>query len=107
MLLVVFQAHPALFRTGWFVESLLTELLIALIVRTRRPFFRSRPGTVLLWSSLVLIGLTFAIPYLPFPPVLGVRVASGNAGRHDRRNHRDIRRGGGADETLVLPHGVG
>jgi Mg2+-importing ATPase len=71
ILLVVFQATPALFRTGWFVESLLTELLIALVVRTRRPFFRSRPGTVLLWSSLVLIGLTFALPYLPLAPVLG------------------------------------
>ena len=32
------------FRTGWFIESLLTELVIALVVRTRRLFFRSRPG---------------------------------------------------------------
>ena len=43
-LLLVFHAAPDLFRTGWFVESLLTELVIALVVRTRRPFFRSRPG---------------------------------------------------------------
>jgi len=45
------------FRTAWFVESLLTELVIALVVRTRRPFFRSRPGTLLLTSTLVLIAL--------------------------------------------------
>ena len=53
VLLGVFRATPETFRTGWFVESLLTELVIALVVRTRRPFFRSRPGRLLLvrrWS---------------------------------------------------------
>ena len=44
VLQIVFVATPELFRTGWFVESLLTELVIAVVVRTRRPFFRSRPG---------------------------------------------------------------
>jgi Mg2+-importing ATPase len=70
-LLGVFHASHELFRTGWFVESLLTELVIALVVRTRRPFYRSRPGTVLLASTVSLIALTFAIPYLPFARVLG------------------------------------
>ena len=42
---------PDEFRTGWFIESLLTELVIALVVRTRRVFFRSRPGTLLLAST--------------------------------------------------------
>ena len=72
VLLLVFHATPEMFRTGWFVESLLTELAIALVVRTRRPFFRSRPGTVLLWSSLVLAGVTLALPYLPFIGVIGL-----------------------------------
>jgi P-type Mg2+ transporter len=71
VLLIGFRAGPVLFRTGWFVESLLTELVIALVVRTRRPFFRSRPGPLLLWSTLLLIPLTLAIPYVPFAPVLG------------------------------------
>jgi P-type Mg2+ transporter len=71
VLLWVFQAGPDLFRTGWFVESLLTELVIALVVRTRRPFFRSRPGRVLLWSTVALMTLTFATPYLPFIGVFG------------------------------------
>jgi Mg2+-importing ATPase len=70
-LLLVFRAAPDVFRTGWFVESLLTELVIALVVRTRRPFFRSRPGRVLLWSTVALVALTFAIPYLPFIGVFG------------------------------------
>ncbi|HEX9206939.1 MAG TPA: magnesium-translocating P-type ATPase [Steroidobacteraceae bacterium] len=71
LLLVVFVAPAELFRTGWFIESLLTELVIALVVRTRRPFWRSRPGTVLLWSTAAIALLTFAIPYLPYASLLG------------------------------------
>lgn len=71
VLLVAFQAGAELFRTGWFVESLLTELVIALVVRTRRPFFRSRPGNALLVSTLVLIPVAFGIPYLPHATALG------------------------------------
>ena len=67
----VFVATPELFRTAWFVESLLSELVIALVVRTRRPFVRSRPGKILLVSTIGVIALTFAIPYLPFARVFG------------------------------------
>jgi Mg2+-importing ATPase len=47
------------------VESLLTELVVALVMRTRRPFYRSRPGALLLALTLVLLGVTLLIPYLP------------------------------------------
>ncbi len=67
----VFRAEPAAFRTGWFVESLLTELVIALVVRTRRPFFRSRPGTLLLVSTALLVPIAFAIPFFPYAGTLG------------------------------------
>ena len=71
MLLFLFHASPEEFRTGWFIESLLTELVIALVVRTRRLFFRSRPGTLLLVSTLVVIGITLVLPYLPFNSLFG------------------------------------
>jgi Mg2+-importing ATPase len=71
LLLWAFAAGPEIFRTGWFVESLLTELVIALVVRTRRPFWRSRPGDLLLWSSLAVALATFAIPFLPGAGLLG------------------------------------
>jgi Mg2+-importing ATPase len=71
VLLYLFRASPEEFRTGWFIESLLTELVIALVVRTRHPFFRSRPGTLLLVSTLVFIGITLVLPYLPFSSVFG------------------------------------
>jgi Mg2+-importing ATPase len=75
-LLRLFAATPDVFRTGWFVESLLTELVIALVVRTRRPFFRSRPGTLLLASTLGIIAVTYVIPFLPFAPLLGFTALS-------------------------------
>jgi Mg2+-importing ATPase len=71
ILLYLFNATVEQFRTGWFIESLLTELVIALVVRTRRVFFRSRPGTLLLVSTFVVIGITLVLPYLPFNSVFG------------------------------------
>ena len=71
VLLTVFHATPATFQTAWFVESLLTELAVALVMRTRRPFFRSRPGRLLLLSTMALIPVAFAIPYAPFAGVFG------------------------------------
>ncbi len=71
VLLFLFRASPVEFRTGWFIESLLTELVIALVVRTRRVFFRSRPGKILLISTLIFIGVTFVLPYVPFNFLFG------------------------------------
>jgi Mg2+-importing ATPase len=70
-LLWLFQATPTEFRTGWFIESLLTELMVALVVRTRGPFWRSRPGHLLLASTAAVTALALALPYLPFVSVLG------------------------------------
>jgi Mg2+-importing ATPase len=70
-LLGIFRATPDVFRTSWFVESLLTELVVALVMRTRRPFFRSRPGRLLMTTTMALIPITFAIPYAPFADVFG------------------------------------
>ncbi|MGD0613481.1 MAG: magnesium-translocating P-type ATPase [Anaerolineales bacterium] len=70
-LLFLFRASPEEFRTGWFFESLITELVITLVIRTRHLFFRSRPGTLLLVSSLTFIGIALVIPYLPFLSVFG------------------------------------
>ncbi len=64
-LLLVVHAAVAEFRTGWFTESLLTELWVALVVRTRRPFWRSRPGRALLVSSVVVTILAVLLPYTP------------------------------------------
>ena len=69
---LLFLAVPmAVFRTAWFIESVLSEILILLVIRTRRPFFRSRIGTALLSASIAVSFLTVALPYSPFANVLG------------------------------------
>ena len=70
-LLLVFATPAAVFRTGWFVESLLTELVIALVVRTRRPFFSSRPGRLLWGSTAALVAVALILPYVPAASVFG------------------------------------
>jgi Mg2+-importing ATPase len=70
-LLLVVHATQDQFRTGWFLESVLTELLILLVIRTQRPFFRSRPGRYLVVSALVVAGVTLALPFSPLKGLLG------------------------------------
>ncbi len=64
LLLYVFHAGQAVFQTSWFMISLLTEFAVILVLRTRKPSFRSRPSRLLLWSTLALAAATFAIPFL-------------------------------------------
>ena len=64
VLLHVFKAGEGVFQTSWFMISLLTELVVVLVLRTRKPVFRSRPGRLLLWSTLAVAVATFAIPFL-------------------------------------------
>ncbi len=65
VLLLVLQVAPPEFRTAWFVESLLTELAILLVVRTHGPLFASRPSTVLMWTSAAVAVVAVALPYVP------------------------------------------
>jgi len=64
VLLAVFRAGEATFQTAWFMISLLTELAVLLVLRTRVPALASRPSRLLLWSVVVVGLATLAIPYL-------------------------------------------
>ncbi len=64
-LLLAAGAAAGVFQTGWFVEFLITELAIVLVVRTRKAFWRSRPSALLSWLTLVVGLLAVAIPFLP------------------------------------------
>jgi Mg2+-importing ATPase len=59
------QGVAAVFQTGWFVESLLTELAIVLVVRTQLPIRRSRPGRLLWTSTAAVAALALALPWIP------------------------------------------
>jgi Mg2+-importing ATPase len=71
VLIFGFHASATEFRTGWFVESLFTELVIALVVRTRRRFWQSRPGRTLVWTTIAVAACAFALPYTPIGNALG------------------------------------
>jgi P-type Mg2+ transporter len=64
VLLHLFGAGEAQFQTAWFVESLLTELVVVLLLRTRRPAWRSRPSALLLWASVAVAAVALVLPYL-------------------------------------------
>jgi Mg2+-importing ATPase len=57
----VFEVGPSLFRTAWFAESLLTELLVLLVLRTRRRVWESRPHPALLGSTVLVALATFVL----------------------------------------------
>ncbi len=60
------------FQTGWFIESVMTELFILFIVRTRRSFVKSKPGKALLISSAIAFVITLLLPVSPFAKDLGL-----------------------------------
>jgi Mg2+-importing ATPase len=70
LLLWVFQADAVEFHTGWFVESLSTQILVIFIIRTAHPL-QDRPHAALVASSLSAFAIAVALPYLPFGQWLG------------------------------------
>ena len=71
VMLRVFRAGAALFHTGWFVESLATQVLVIFVIRTRGNPFRSRPGSILTATSLAVVVVAAALPYTPLGARLG------------------------------------
>lgn len=64
-LLLVAGATEQIFQTGWFVESLITELAIVLVVRTRKSLWQSGPSPMLSWLTFAVVLFAVSIPYLP------------------------------------------
>jgi Mg2+-importing ATPase len=71
VLLFILHAQPDQFRTGWFLESVISASVIVLIIRTRRSFFKSRPGKYLLISTLLILGVTLIFPFTPLGHLFG------------------------------------
>lgn len=83
VLLVVLRADAEQFRSAWFIESTVTELLVLFSLRTARPMLRSRPSRLLLGLSLAVVAVVVATPFVPVvagplglePPTSAVLVA--------------------------------
>ncbi|MBO0799847.1 MAG: cation transporting ATPase C-terminal domain-containing protein, partial [Blastocatellia bacterium] len=66
-----FRAGTGLFRTGWFIESLATQTLVILVIRTRNAPWRSRPSRSLVISTLACVISGTLFPFTPLAPLLG------------------------------------
>jgi Mg2+-importing ATPase len=69
--LLILRANESQFRTGWFLESVISASMIVLVIRSRKPFFRSRPGKYLLIATLSIAVLTLIFPFTPLGTVFG------------------------------------
>lgn len=71
LLLIVLKASEAQFRTGWFLESVISASLIVLVIRSRKPFFKSKPGKYLLITTLAIAVITLILPITPIGKIFG------------------------------------
>ncbi len=72
VMLHLFRAGEALFHTGWFIESLATQVLVIFVIRTRGNPLRSRPHPLLLLTSLCVVALAVALPFTRLGGDLGL-----------------------------------
>ncbi|HEX5417666.1 MAG TPA: magnesium-translocating P-type ATPase [Chloroflexota bacterium] len=71
LLWLVYHATPALFRTGWFVESLASQILVIYVIRTIRLPWKSRPSRGLVISTLGALAVGLLFPFSPLADDLG------------------------------------
>lgn len=64
-LILFLHAAPQLYRTGWFIESVLSATLVVFALRTRRPIFKSRPSKVMLMVTVLVWIVVLLLPYTP------------------------------------------
>ncbi len=72
ILFYILKVKESAFQTGWFIESILTELFILFIIRTHKNFFKSKPGKYLFVLSILGLLMTLTLPYLPFANDIGL-----------------------------------
>lgn len=70
-LLFLLHANVDQFRTGWFIESVVSASFVVLVIRTRRPFFSSRPSTSLMVVTLLVGLFTIILPFSPLSAPFG------------------------------------
>lgn len=71
VMIKIFQAGEALFQTGWFIESLATQVLVIFVIRTRKNPLKSHPNPWLTICSLLVVTLAIFLPFTPLGGYLG------------------------------------
>ncbi len=70
-LLFLLNATTDQFRTGWFLESVISASLIVLVIRSRVPFYKSKPGKLLFIATQLVVGATLVLPFTLFGKLFG------------------------------------
>ena len=71
VLLWVFKAGEQMFHTGWFLESVLSAMVVVFALRTRLPFTRSHPSRMMIIVTILIAVVTLWLPYSPLAGLLG------------------------------------
>jgi P-type Mg2+ transporter len=71
LLFLILHANTIQFRTGWFLESVVSASLIVLVIRSRKPFFKSKPGRYLLLTTLLIAIVALILPFTPLAGLFG------------------------------------
>lgn len=71
LLLQVLKAEERLFQTGWFIESLCTQVLVIFVIRTRGNPFKSAPNPWLVLTSFSVVAVAAMLPLTPVGASLG------------------------------------
>jgi Mg2+-importing ATPase len=71
VLFFILHATPGQFRTGWFMESVISASLIVLVIRTKKPFFKSIPGKYLSVATLLIVASASLFPFMAIGRVFG------------------------------------
>jgi P-type Mg2+ transporter len=91
-LIFIPKATPEEFRTGWFVESVMTEVLIIVVMRTWKPFYKSMPSRPLLLAMILVLLVALALPYSPLKGILGLTPPANFVAYAPWIDHRTLRR---------------
>ncbi|MEG3940223.1 cation transporting ATPase C-terminal domain-containing protein [Microcoleus sp. S36b_A3] len=70
-LIFLLHANEAQFRTGWFMESVISASIIVLVIRTRQSILASKPGKYLLMATIAIVTIALFLPYTPLASLLG------------------------------------
>ena len=60
-----------MFHTGWFIESVVSQVLVIFIIRTHGRPWRSKPGMLLVFAALTVVACALALPFTPLGVYLG------------------------------------
>ncbi|MGN6614630.1 MAG: magnesium-translocating P-type ATPase [Candidatus Nitrosocosmicus sp.] len=73
---LLLHSDPVQLRTSWLIESVVSASMVILIIRTRKPFFKSKPKKHLLVATLTIVSIAIMLPFTPIAEIFGFKVIS-------------------------------